>query len=64
MQFTFHRLIKKTIVRANTIGAVIMERNIFTPLPLFVQTIPIQKAVTSGKRNIEFYRASTSSNLK
>jgi hypothetical protein len=64
MQFTFHRLIKKTIVRANNIGADIMERNILTPLPLFVQTVPIQKAVTSGNRNIEFYRESTRSNLK
>jgi hypothetical protein len=64
MRFTFHRLIKKTIVHANAIGAVIMERNILTPLPLFVQTMPIQKAVTSGNGNIEFYRESTSSNLK
>jgi hypothetical protein len=64
MRFTFHRLIKKTIVRANTFGAVIMERNILTPLPLFVQTMPIQKAVTSGNGNIEFYRESTRSNLK
>jgi hypothetical protein len=59
-----HRLIKKSIVRANTIGAVITERNILTPLPLFVQTMPIQKAVNSGNGNIEFYRESTCSNLK
>jgi hypothetical protein len=64
MRFTLHRLIKRSIVRANTIGAVIKERNILTPLPLFVQTMPIQKAVTSGNRNIEFYRESTRSNLK
>jgi hypothetical protein len=64
MRFTLHRLIKKTIVRANTIGAVIMERNILNPLPLFVQTMPIQKAVTSGNGNNEFYRESTHSNLK
>ncbi len=64
MQFTLHRLIKKLIVGANTIGAVITERNILTPLPLFVQTMPIQKALTSGNGNIEFYRESTRSNLK
>jgi hypothetical protein len=64
MRFTLHPLIKKPIVQANTIGAVIMERNILTPLPLFVQTMPIQKAVTSGNGNIEFYRESTYSNLK
>jgi hypothetical protein len=39
MRFTVHRLIKKSIVRANTIGAVITERDILTPLPLFVQTM-------------------------
>ncbi len=66
MRFTLHRLIKKSIVRANTVGAVITERNILTPLPLFVQTMPIQKAVrvTSRNGNIEFYRESTCSNLK
>jgi hypothetical protein len=42
--FTLHRLFKKLISSANTIGAVIAERNILTPLPLFVQTMPIQKA--------------------
>jgi hypothetical protein len=62
--FTLHRLFKKLISSANTIGAVITERNILTPLPLFVQTMPIQKAVTSGNGNIEFYRESTRSNLK
>ncbi len=31
---TWHRLIKKSIRRANTIGAVIAERNILTPLCL------------------------------
>jgi hypothetical protein len=64
MRFTLHRLIKMSIVRANTIGAVIKERNILTPLPLFVQTMPIQKYATSGNGNIEFYRESTHSNLK
>ena len=57
-------IFKKLISSANTIGAVIKERNILTPLPLFVQTMPIQKAVTSGNGNIEFYRESTRSNLK
>jgi hypothetical protein len=64
MRFTLHPLIKKPIVRANTIGAVITERNSLTPLPLFVQTTPIQKAVTSGNGNNTFYRESTRSNLK
>jgi hypothetical protein len=64
MRFTLHPLIKKPIVHANTIGAVITERNILTLLPLFILTMPIQKAVTSGKGNIEFYRESTRSNLK
>ncbi len=64
MRLTLNRLIKKSIVRANTIGGVITERNILTPLPLFVQTMPIQKAVTGGNGNIEFYRESSHSNLK
>jgi hypothetical protein len=34
----WHRLIKKSICCANTIGAVITERNIFTPLRLFILT--------------------------
>jgi hypothetical protein len=64
IRFTFHRLIKKLIISANTIGAVITDRNILTPLRLFVMTMPIQKAVASGNGNIEFYRESTHSNLK
>jgi hypothetical protein len=64
LRFTLHRLFKKLISSANTIGAVRKERNILTPLPLFVQTMPIQKAVTSGKGNIEFYRETARSNLK
>jgi hypothetical protein len=64
IRFTLHRLFKKLISSANTIGTVIEERNILTLLPLFVQTMPIQKAVTSGNGNIEFYRESTRSNLK
>jgi hypothetical protein len=33
------------------IGAVITERNILTTLHLFVVTMPINKAVASGKGN-------------
>jgi hypothetical protein len=51
IRFTLHRLFKKLISSANTIGAVITERNILTPLRLFVVTMPIQKAVASGKGN-------------
>jgi hypothetical protein len=36
----------------------------FAALRLFVETMPIYKAVTSGNGNIEFYRESTRSNLK
>jgi hypothetical protein len=64
IRLTLYRLFKKFISSANTIGAVIKERNILTPLPLFVQTMPIQKAVTSGNGNIEFYRETARSNLK
>jgi hypothetical protein len=64
IRFTLNRLFKKLISSANTIGAVRKERNILTPLPLFVQIMPIQKDVTSGKGNIEFYRETARSNLK
>ena len=64
IRLTLYRLIKKTIVRANSIGAVIKDRYNLTPLRLIVMTMPIQKAVTSGKGNNEFYRESTRSNLK
>ncbi len=63
-RFTLHRLIKKTIVRANTIGAVIRDRYNLTPLHLIVMTMPIQKAVTSGNGNNEFYRETARSNRK
>jgi hypothetical protein len=49
--FILLRLIKKSISSANTIGAVITERNILIPLPLFVMTSPINKAVASGNGN-------------
>jgi hypothetical protein len=50
-RFTLHRLSKKLISSANTIGAVVTERNILTPLRLFVVTMPIQKAVAEGNGN-------------
>jgi hypothetical protein len=46
------------------IGGVITERNILTPLPLFVEKMSINKAVASGNGNIEFYRETSRSNLK
>jgi hypothetical protein len=61
---TKHRLIKKLITSANTIGAVITEMNILTPLHLFVMTSPINKAVASGKGNSFFYTKMTCSNCK
>ena len=66
MRFTLHRLIKKTIVRANTAGIVMVSPYWLklAALRLFVVTMPIQKAVASGNGNIEFYRESTRSNLK
>ena len=64
VQFTLHRLFKKLIISANTIGAVITDKYNLTPLHLFDEKMPIQKAVTSGKGNIEFYRETARSNLK
>jgi hypothetical protein len=64
MRFTWHRLFKKLIISANTIGAVIRDRHNLTPLHLIVMTMPIQKAVTSGNRNNEFYRETARSNRK
>jgi hypothetical protein len=49
---------------ANTIGAVIRDRYNLTPLRLIVMTMPIQKAVTSGNGNNEFYRETARSNRK
>jgi hypothetical protein len=54
MRFTWHRLFKMLIVKANTIGAVIRDRYNLTPLRLFDMTMPIQKAVTSGNGNNVF----------
>jgi hypothetical protein len=64
MRFTWHRLFKKLIISANTIGAVIRDRYNLTPLRLIVMTMPIQKAVTSGSGNNEFYRETARSNRK
>jgi hypothetical protein len=53
-------------VRANTIGIVMVSPYWlkFAALRLFVETIPIYKAVETGKGNNEFYRERTHSNLK
>ena len=53
-------------VRANTIGVVTVSPYWlkFSALRLFVVTMPIQKAVTIGNGNIEFYRETARSNLK
>jgi hypothetical protein len=53
-------------VRANTIGIVMVLPYWlkFAALPLFVETIPIYKAVATRKGNNEFYRERTCSNLK
>ncbi len=53
-------------VRANTIWIVTVSPFWlkFSALRLFVDTIPINKAVATGKGNNEFYREWTRSNLK
>ncbi len=53
-------------VRANTICVVTVSPYWlkFVALRLFVETIPIYKAVATGKGNNEFYRERTRSNLK
>ena len=55
--------IPSVISGANTIDAVRKERNMLTPLPLVVQKMPIQKALTSGNGTTEFHRENTRSNL-
>jgi hypothetical protein len=42
-RFPLHRLFKKIIISANTIGAVISDRYNLTPLRLIVMPMPIQK---------------------
>jgi hypothetical protein len=54
-------------VGANTIGVVMFSPYFwlkFATLRLFVDTIPVYKAVAIGKRNNEYYRRRTRSNLK
>jgi hypothetical protein len=53
-------------VAANTIGVVTVSPYWLklAALPLFVETIPIYKAVASGNGNIEFYRETARSNFK
>ena len=61
-----HAYSRYEYVRANTIGVVTVSPYWpkFAALRLFVVIMPIQKAVTSGNGNTEFYRESTRSNLK
>jgi hypothetical protein len=53
-------------VRAYTIGVVMVSPYWlkFAALRLFVETIPIYKAVASGNGNKEFYKEITRSNFK
>jgi hypothetical protein len=61
-----HAYSRYEYVRANTIGVVMVSPYWleFAALCLLVQTIPIYKAVATGKGNNEFYRERTRSNLK
>jgi hypothetical protein len=53
-------------VRANTIGVVTVSSYgpKFAALRLFVETMPIYYAVTTGNRNNELYREAARSNWK
>jgi hypothetical protein len=53
-------------VRTNTIGVVMVSPYWlkFAALRLYDETMPIEKAVATGKGNNEFYRERTRSNLK
>ncbi len=53
-------------VRVNTIGVVMVSSYWpkFAALRLFVETIPIYKAVASGNGNKEYYKEITRSNFK
>jgi hypothetical protein len=61
-----HAYSRYEYVRANTIGVVTVSPYWlkFAALRLFVVTMPIQKAVASGKGNNEYYRRRRRSNLK
>jgi hypothetical protein len=61
-----HSYSRYEYVRAKTIGGVAVSPYWlkFAALRLFVETIPIYKAVASGNGNIEFYRETACSNFK
>ncbi len=61
-----HAYSRYEYVRAYTIGVVTVSPYWlkFAALRLFVMAMPIQKAVTSGNGNIQFYRETAPSNLK
>jgi hypothetical protein len=48
----------------NTSAPIFKKVKKLAALRLFVVTMPIEKAVTRGNGNIEFYRETTDSNLK
>jgi hypothetical protein len=61
-----HAYSRYEYVRANTIGVVMVLPYWlkFAALRLFVETIPVYKAVASGNGNKEFYQEITRSNFK
>ncbi len=61
-----HAYSRYEYVAANTIGIVAVSPYWlkFAGLRLFVEAIPIYKAVASGNENIEFYRETERSNFK
>jgi hypothetical protein len=61
-----HAYSRYEYVSANTIGVVTVSPYWlkFAALRLFVQTIPIYKAVASGNGNKKFYKEITRSNFK
>jgi hypothetical protein len=61
-----HAYSRYEYVAAKTIGVVTVSPYWlqFAALRLFVETIPIYKAVVSGNGNIEFYRETARSNFK
>jgi hypothetical protein len=63
---TRHAYSRYEYVAANTVGVVTVSPYWlkFAALRLFVETIPINKAVASGNGNIEFYRETACSNFK
>jgi hypothetical protein len=61
-----HPYLRYEYVAANTIGVVTVSPYWlkFAALRLFVETMPICKAVASGNGNIEFYRETARSNFQ